>query len=196
MGVTSADRTRRESGNSTGSDVLRFTDISSFTPPTVQFTIGTPPAGGRLRSFSGSTHQQVLVAKPLPGGASRPRLPRRSGGVIPEGDGMNYIQRSGSRLSENGLLLGHFALSGGGSLSKSSSVTSAVAHCRLSVQPSDVPAPVLLRGAGVAGKDSAQLVRGRHGHALVSHLSLLLARKLRIKSRGTLHTGIARGNST
>ncbi|CAL1298293.1 unnamed protein product [Larinioides sclopetarius] len=72
MGATSAERTRRESGNSTGSDVFRFTDISSFTPPT--------------------------------------------GGVIPEGDSLNYIQRSGSsgRLSENGLLLGHFALSGGG----------------------------------------------------------------------------------
>ncbi|CAL1298290.1 unnamed protein product [Larinioides sclopetarius] len=124
MGATSAERTRRESGNSTGSDVFRFTDISSFTPPTVQFTIGTPPAGGRLRSFSGSTpppgsgrqtptgwrHQatppQNMSGSPL----------RRSGGVIPEGDSLNYIQRSGSsgRLSENGLLLGHFALSGGG----------------------------------------------------------------------------------
>ncbi|GFR20545.1 hypothetical protein TNCT_299012, partial [Trichonephila clavata] len=123
-GAIPAERTRRPSSNSTGSDVFRFTDISSFTPPTVQFTIGTPPTGGRLRSFSGSTpppgsgrqtptgwrHQQTppqnLSGSPL----------RRSGGIIPEADGLNYIQRSGSsgRLSENGLLMGHFALSGGG----------------------------------------------------------------------------------
>ncbi|CAL1298289.1 unnamed protein product [Larinioides sclopetarius] len=190
MGATSAERTRRESGNSTGSDVFRFTDISSFTPPTVQFTIGTPPAGGRLRSFSGSTpppgsgrqtptgwrHQatppQNMSGSPLRRSGSTPPLncpapaspvpcrelrrcepylrqncahrcldfrnnaPLRAtfgggramtlpefnsrdlwpSGVIPEGDSLNYIQRSGSsgRLSENGLLLGHFALSGGG----------------------------------------------------------------------------------
>ncbi|GIY36443.1 hypothetical protein CDAR_561252 [Caerostris darwini] len=186
--ATRVERTRRESTNSTGSDVFRFTDISSFTPPTVQFTIGTPPSGGRLRSFSGSTppppgsgrqtptgwrHQntspQNLSGSPLRRSGSTPPptcrmpsppcrelrrcepyrptehrahrcldfrnnvpVPVRAGramtlpefntrdiwpsGVIPEAEGMNYIQRSGSsgRLSENGIFLGHFALSGGG----------------------------------------------------------------------------------
>ncbi|GFW55929.1 hypothetical protein TNCV_4390701 [Trichonephila clavipes] len=196
-GAIPAERTRRPSSNSTGSDVFRFTDISSFTPPTVQFTIGTPPTGGRLRSFSGSTpppgsgrqtptgwrHQQTppqnLSGSPLRRSGSSPpqncHVPSHSvspvpcrelrrcepylrqneqrthrcldfrnnavaplraafgagramtlpefnsrdiwpSGVIPEADGLNYIQRSGSsgRLSENGLLMGHFALSGGG----------------------------------------------------------------------------------
>lgn len=46
---------RRDSTNSTGSETLKIADISSFSPPAVQFTIGTPPLGGRLRSYSGST---------------------------------------------------------------------------------------------------------------------------------------------
>ncbi|GBM27895.1 Serine/threonine-protein kinase unc-51 [Araneus ventricosus] len=88
MGATSAERTRRESGNSTGSDVFRFTDISSFTPPTVQFTIGTPPAGGRLRSFSGST--------PPPGSGRQTPTGWRHQATPPQNMSGSPLRRSGS----------------------------------------------------------------------------------------------------
>nr|XP_042909510.1 serine/threonine-protein kinase unc-51 isoform X3 [Parasteatoda tepidariorum] len=183
------ERNRKDSTNSSGSDPFRITDLSSMTPPSVQFTIGTPPTGGRLRSFSGSTpppagsgrqtptswrHQaaapQNYSTSPLRRSGSTPptnycnpyptsvspvscrdmrrcenrriehsanrcldfrnisgvgramTLPEFStrdvwpSGRIPEAEGLNFIQRSGSsgRLSDTNLLMGHFALSGNG----------------------------------------------------------------------------------
>ncbi|XP_071041474.1 serine/threonine-protein kinase unc-51 isoform X4 [Parasteatoda tepidariorum] len=119
------ERNRKDSTNSSGSDPFRITDLSSMTPPSVQFTIGTPPTGGRLRSFSGSTPPPAGSGRQTPTSwrhqAAAPQnystSPlRRSGGRIPEAEGLNFIQRSGSsgRLSDTNLLMGHFALSGNG----------------------------------------------------------------------------------
>lgn len=196
------ERGRRDSMNSAGSDTFRVTDINSFTPPSVQFTIGTPPTGGRIRSFSGSTpptgsgrqtptswryqatppqtfsgsplrcsgstppqncYAHSNSVSPIPcreirrceqyhcyrneqqqqHGAFRgldfrntPPCPMRAAfgagramtlpefnskdiwpsGTIPETEDLNFLQRSGSsgKLSENGALMGHFTLSGGG----------------------------------------------------------------------------------
>ncbi|GIY00262.1 hypothetical protein CEXT_345621 [Caerostris extrusa] len=87
--ATPVERTRRESTNSTGSDVFRFTDISSFTPPTVQFTIGTPPSGGRLRSFSGST-------PPPPGSGRQTPTGWRHQNTSPQNLSGSPLRRSGS----------------------------------------------------------------------------------------------------
>ncbi|XP_035225469.1 serine/threonine-protein kinase unc-51-like [Stegodyphus dumicola] len=83
-----SDRTRRDSVNSGGSDTFRIADISSFTPPTVQFTIGTPPAGGRIRSFSGST--------PPPGSGRQTPTSWRHQATPPQAFSGSPLRRSGS----------------------------------------------------------------------------------------------------
>ncbi|XP_054715170.1 serine/threonine-protein kinase unc-51-like [Uloborus diversus] len=187
LAAVCSDRSRKDSTNSGGSDTFRITDLNSFTPPSVQFTIGTPP-GGRLRSFSGSTPPQGGSGRQTPTGWRHPQATpspqsplRRSGstpplnccggrevrrcdpygqqraldfrngrqvfgngramtlpefdtrdlwpGGIPETEDMHFLQRSGSagRMSENGILTGHFAYSGGGA-SQSPSIPSLLAY--------------------------------------------------------------------
>ncbi|KAG8182072.1 hypothetical protein JTE90_008607 [Oedothorax gibbosus] len=116
------ERKRRDSVNSIGSDAFRVTDLNSFTPPTVQFSIGTPPTGGRMRGLSGTTPPS---GRQTPTGwrhqATPPQnfcgspLRSRSGAAIPETDCTHYMQRSGSsgRLSGDNFF-GQFPLSGGG----------------------------------------------------------------------------------